>query len=163
MLCVGSNYGRRCMVTWPDHPGSPTQDRQAQRARAARCAVNNTAPGRQPAATVPSRRSSDWRPGPERLACILTAPPGAYSSSPAASVHPSVRPREPASPAQPPAQGDGGLQHAPALRESTMALTESVGAQTGAPDRLARIVDNPSTYPASPRPPGLPRLPRHCT
>ena len=40
---------------------------QAQRARAARCAVNNTAPGRQPAATVPSRRSSDWRPGPTRL------------------------------------------------------------------------------------------------
>jgi hypothetical protein len=38
------------------------------------------------------------------------------------------------SPAQPPAQGDGGLQHAPALRESKMALTESVGAQTGAPD-----------------------------
>ncbi len=26
-----------------------------------------------------------------------------------------------------------------------------------------RGVDNPSTYPASPRPPGLPRLPRHCT
>jgi hypothetical protein len=63
---------------------------------------------------------------PDRLACILTAPPGAYSSSPA-SVHPSVRPRELASPAQPPAQGDGGLQHAPVLRESTMALTESVG------------------------------------
>jgi hypothetical protein len=40
---------------------------QAQRARAARCAVNNTAPGIQPAATVPSRRSSDWRPGPTRL------------------------------------------------------------------------------------------------
>jgi hypothetical protein len=43
-------------------------------------------------------------------------------------VHPSVRPRELISPAQPPAQGDGGFQHAPVLRESTMTLTKSVGA-----------------------------------
>jgi hypothetical protein len=63
---------------------------------------------------------------PERLARMLTAPPGAHSSS-SAPVHPSGRPRELANPAQPPAQGDGGLQHAPVLRESTMALTESVG------------------------------------
>ncbi len=32
------------------------------------------------------------------------------------------------------------------------------------PQKLAYdAVDNPSTYPASPRPPGLPRLPRHCS
>jgi hypothetical protein len=79
---------------------------------------------------------------PDRLARTLTAPPGAHSSSPA-SVHPSERPRELASPAQPPAHGDGGLQHAPALRESTMALTGSVGAQTGAPDRIARTLTAP--------------------
>ena len=63
---------------------------------------------------------------PDRLARMLTASPGAHSSS-SAPVRPSGRPREIASPAQPPAQGDGGLQHAPALRESTMTLTESVG------------------------------------
>ncbi len=65
----------------------------------------------------------------DRLARILSAPPGAHISSPAP-VHPSVRPRELVSPAQPPAQGDGGLQHAPVLRESTMALSESAGALT---------------------------------
>ncbi len=63
---------------------------------------------------------------PDRLACMLTAPPGAHSSS-SAPVRPSGRLRELASPAQPPAQGDGGLQHAPVLRESKMTLTESVG------------------------------------
>ncbi len=52
--------------------------------------------------------------------------PAAHSSS-SAPVRPSGRLRELASPAQPPAQGDGGLQHAPVIRESTMTLTESVG------------------------------------
>jgi hypothetical protein len=116
-----------------DHPGSPTQDHKPmQRARAARCAVNNTAPGRQPAATVPSRRSSDWRPGPTRLHLNSARPQGRTAAARPRSVYSRryVRPRELASPAQPPAQGDGGLQHAPVLRESTMALTESVGAQT---------------------------------
>jgi hypothetical protein len=61
----------------------------------------------------------------DRFACLLTAPPRAHSSS-SASVHPSVRPRGLASPAPPPAQGDGGFQHAPVLTESTMVLTESV-------------------------------------
>jgi len=100
----------------PTTPGSSTtQDHaQAQRARAARCAVNNSAPGRHPATTAPRRKSSEWRPGPTRLInCTLTAPrPRANISSPAL-VHPSVRPRELASPAQSPAQGDGGLQHSP--------------------------------------------------
>jgi hypothetical protein len=36
-------------------------------------------------------------------------------------------PRVLARPAQSPARGDGGPQHAPVLRESTMALIESVG------------------------------------
>jgi hypothetical protein len=67
---------------------------------------------------------------PDRLTRMLTAPPGARSSS-SAPVHPSGRPRELANPTHAcihvPAQGDGGLQHAPVLRESTMALTESVG------------------------------------
>jgi hypothetical protein len=63
----------------------------------------------------------------DRLTHTLTAPPGAHSTS-SAPVHPSGSPRELASPAQPPAQGDGRLKHAPVLRESTMALTESVGA-----------------------------------
>ena len=40
----------------------------------------------------------------------------------------SMRPCEPASPAPPPAQGGGGAQHAPVLKESTVTLTESVGA-----------------------------------
>ena len=97
---------------------------------------------------------------PDRHACTLSAPPGAHSSS-TAPVHPSGRPRELVRPAQSPAQGDGGLQHAPAPRESTMTLTVSVGAQTGAPDRLARILTAPpgahssSTAPAHP-----PRRPR---
>ncbi len=64
---------------------------------------------------------------PDRFARLVTVPPGAHSSS-SAPVHPSVRPREPASPAPPPAQGGGGAQHAPVLKESTMTLTESVGA-----------------------------------
>jgi hypothetical protein len=63
---------------------------------------------------------------PDRLARTLTAPAGAHSSS-SAPVHPSGRPRELARPAQSPAQGDGGPQHAPVLRESTMVLIESVG------------------------------------
>jgi hypothetical protein len=49
---------------------------QAQRARAARCAANNAAPGGQPAVTVPSRRGSDWRPGPICLP-FNSAPRGA--------------------------------------------------------------------------------------
>jgi hypothetical protein len=63
---------------------------------------------------------------PDRFACSSPAPPVAHSSS-SASEHPSARPRELASPA-PPAHGDGGCQHAPALPESAKALTESAGA-----------------------------------
>ncbi len=60
-----------------DHSGSSTQLRpQAQRAGAARCAANNAAPGKQPAVTVPSRRGSDWRPGPICLP-FNSAPRGA--------------------------------------------------------------------------------------
>ena len=66
---------------------------------------------------------------PDRLACTLSAPPGAHSSS-TAPAHPSRRPRDLARPGQSPVQGDGGPQHAPALRESTRALTESVGPPT---------------------------------
>jgi hypothetical protein len=110
---------------------------QAQRTRAPRCAANNVAPGGQPAVTVPSRRGSDWRPGPTCLHFNSAPGPGAHSSS-SASVHPSVRPRELASPAPPPAQGDEGFQHAPVLMESTMALTESVrGAHIERPAALA--------------------------
>jgi hypothetical protein len=69
---------------------------------------------------------------PARPARKLSAPPGAHSSS-SALVHPSRGPRDLVSPAQLPAQGDGGVDI------------------------------NLSTYPASPRPPGLPRRPRHCT
>ena len=124
-----------------DHPGSPTQDHKP----------SEHAPPAAPLTTPPqvdspqplSQAAGAQTGAPDRLACILTASPGAYSSSPA-SVHPSVKPREPVSPAQPPAQGDGGLQHAPVLRESTMALTESAGAQTDAPDRLACTLTAPS-------------------
>ena len=107
------------------HPGSPTQDHKP----------SEHAPPAAPLITPPqvdspqslSQAAEAQTGAPDRLACILTAPPGAHSSS-SASVHPSVRPRELASPAPPPAQGDGGFQHAPVLMESTMALTESVGA-----------------------------------
>ncbi len=64
---------------------------------------------------------------PGRPGSTLTAPPWAHSSS-SAPVRFSERPSELASPAQPPAQGYGGLQHTPVLKESTMALTESAGA-----------------------------------
>ena len=69
---------------------------------------------------------------PDRLARPPTVPPGAHSSS-SVSVHPSVRPCEPASPAPPPVHGGGGAQHAPVLKEGTMTLTESVGALIASP------------------------------
>ena len=96
-----------------DHPGSPTQDHKP----------SEHAPPAAPLTTPPqvdspqplSQAAGAQTGAPDRLARILTAPPGAYSSSPA-SVRPSRRPRELVSPAQPPAQGDGGLQHAPVLK-----------------------------------------------
>ena len=140
------------------HSGSPTQDHKPS--EHAPPAAPLTTPLQVDSPQPLSQAAGAQTGAPDRLACILTAPPGAYSSSPA-SVHPSVRPRELASPAQPPAQGDGGLQHAPALRESTMALTESVGAQTGAPDRLARMLTAPpgahSSSSAPVHPSGRPR------
>ena len=64
---------------------------------------------------------------PDRFACSSPAPPvhGAQQQL-SLGAHPSARPRALASPA-PPAQGDGGCQHAPALTESAKALTESAG------------------------------------
>jgi hypothetical protein len=64
-------------LSGPGNPGSAAQDHaQAQRARAARCAANNSAPVGQSAVTVSSRRDSDWRPGPIRLP-FTRAPSGA--------------------------------------------------------------------------------------
>ncbi len=92
------------------------QRKTTSTARARRCAANNAAPVGQSEVTVPSRRDSDWR---DRFACPSPAPPVApHSSSSASKLE---------SPA-PPAHGDGGCQHAPALTESAKALTESAGA-----------------------------------
>ncbi len=65
-----SQVGRRAR----EHDGSGEEDHKpSEHAPPAAPFNNNTAPGRQPAATVPSRRSSDWPGAPDRLACILTA------------------------------------------------------------------------------------------
>ena len=118
------------------HSGSPTQDYKPSK----------HAPPTAPLITPPqvdspqslSQAAEAQTAAPDRLACILTAPPGAHSSS-SASVHPSVRPRELASPAPPPVQGDAGGSSTPpaVLMESTMALTESVGAHKERPAALA--------------------------
>ena len=65
---------------------------------------------------------------PVRPVSTLTAPPWAHMQQQLGPGTPvGETPRTSICPAQPPAQGDGGLQHAPVLRESTMALTESAG------------------------------------
>jgi hypothetical protein len=108
------------------HPGSSTQDHKP----------SEYAPPAAPLLSPPqvdspqslSQAAEAQTGAPDRFARLfLTAPPRAHNSS-SAPVHPSVRPRKPASLAPPPAQGDGGAQHAPVLKESTMTLTESVGA-----------------------------------
>jgi len=142
-----------------DHPGSTTQDHKP----------SVHAPPAVPLTTPPQVDSPQPLPhaagaqtgAPDRLARTSTAPrPGANSSSPA-SVHPSERPRELVSPTQPTAQGNGGFQHAPAPRESTTTLTESVGAQTGALDRPARkLTAHPGAYSSSSAPVHPARGPR---
>jgi hypothetical protein len=107
------------------HSGSPTQNHKPS--EHAPPAAPLIMPPQVDSSQSLSQAAEAQTGAPDRFACLLTAPPGAHSSS-SASVHPSVRPRELASPAPPPAQGDGGFQHAPVLMESTMALTESVGA-----------------------------------
>ncbi len=102
-----------------------------------------------------SRRSQNLlfvhREAPDRLACTLTAPSEAHSSS-SAPVHPSGRPRVLARPAQSPARGDGGPQHAPVLRESTMALIESVGPLLSSVPPHRQQEDRSRKVPESPTP-----------
>jgi hypothetical protein len=109
------------------HPGISTQDHKS----------SEHAPPDAPLLSPPqvdspqslSQAAEAQTGAPDRFACLLTAPPGAHSSS-SAPVHPSVRPRELAikpRPAATRARRRGG-QHAPVLKESTMTLIESVGA-----------------------------------